>query len=217
MKFKDLLNAQEKKQVKDLTKSKVQEQTTGQNTQQTQQNKAVTPEEIDINFQQAMSGIKPIQQDKVTFSAQNKKVKSKQEKLNNKQAQQEAEFYFSDQFEPNLEQAGPMKYVREDISGYEAKRLRRGDYAPEIMLDLHGLKQEQAKLEIAGLIHECHKKHIQCACIVHGLGGYVLKQKVPHWLVQHPKVQAFHQAPLEWGGDGALLVLFDVNDDSFSF
>ncbi|MGO3798867.1 MAG: Smr/MutS family protein, partial [Vibrio casei] len=29
----------------------------------------------------------------------------------------------------------------------------------------------------------------------------------PLWLAQHPDVMAYHQAPLEFGGNGALLIL----------
>ncbi|MDX2125733.1 MAG: endonuclease SmrB, partial [Aeromonas hydrophila] len=29
---------------------------------------------------------------------------------------------------------------------------------------------------------------------------------------QHPNVQAFHQAPREWGGDSAILVLLDIEE-----
>ena len=45
---------------------------------------------------------------------------------------------------------------------------------------------------------------------MHGIGKYILKQKAPMWLAQHPDVMAFHQAPLEFGGAGALLVLIDI-------
>lgn len=126
--------------------------------------------------------------------------------------QQVAEFHFSDEFEPNLPQNGPMKYVAEGVDSFEAKSLRRGSYNPELTLDLHGLDQHNAKREIAALIKACHKEHVRCVCIVHGIGGRVLKNKTPHWLVQHPDVMAFHQAPLEYGGDGALLVLIDIKD-----
>jgi DNA-nicking Smr family endonuclease len=51
---------------------------------------------------------------------------------------------------------------------------------------------------------------------VHGIGSHILKNKVPHWLVQHPDVMAFHQAPLEWGGNGALLALIELKD-KFNF
>ncbi|MGK3295951.1 Smr/MutS family protein, partial [Escherichia coli] len=39
-----------------------------------------------------------------------------------------------------------------------------------------------------------------------------LKQQTPLWLAQHPHVMAFHQAPKEYGGDAALLVLIEVEE-----
>ncbi|HFX4694346.1 TPA: Smr/MutS family protein, partial [Escherichia coli] len=39
-----------------------------------------------------------------------------------------------------------------------------------------------------------------------------LKQQTPLWLAQHPHVMAFHQAPKEYGGDAALLVLIEVDE-----
>ncbi|MEW6989488.1 endonuclease SmrB [Colwelliaceae bacterium 6441] len=161
-------------------------------------------------FKEAVGKIKPIVQDKI--APVKKTIKPKSISHNEKKAQQQASFFFSDEFEPNLNTQGPTKYVREDADSYEAKNLRRGMYAPDLILDLHGLDQHQAKLEIAALLHACQKEHARCICIVHGLGGRVLKNKVPHWLVQHPDVIAFHQAPLEWGGNGALLVLVDLHD-----
>jgi len=174
---------------------------------------AATDNEKDL-FMQSIGQVKPIVQDKVKpvkKVEQNKSLKVARAKANNKN-KQDAEFYFSDQFEPNLNQLGPMKYVREDVDSFEAKNLRRGQYAPDLILDLHGLGQQAAKLEIAALLYACKKEHAKCVCIVHGLGSRVLKNKVPHWLVQHPDVMAFHQAPLEWGGNGALLVLVELKD-----
>jgi DNA-nicking Smr family endonuclease len=86
---------------------------------------------------------------------------------------------------------------------------RKGEIQPELILDLHGFNSQNAKHEIAALLFEARKKHYQCVCIVHGVGSGILKQRVPSWLVQHPHVLGFHQAPLEWGGNGALLVLIE--------
>lgn len=158
-------------------------------------------------FQQSVGKIKTIVQDKVVL----KKKSSIQKSLgttNNKK--QFAEFNFSDEFEPLLNQQGPLKYVRDDVDSFEAKNLRRGQYQPDLILDLHGLTQQQAKQELSSLLYACQKEHAQCLCIVHGIGNRILKRKVPHWLVQHPDVMAFHQAPLEWGGDGAVLVLMEL-------
>lgn len=160
-------------------------------------------------FQAAIGKVKPIVQDKVVFT---KKVVQNKHKSPSNLQKQLAEFHFSDEFEPLLNQQGPLKYVREDVNGFEAKNLRRGKYQPDLILDLHGLSQQQAKQELAAILYASQKEHAQCLCIVHGIGNRILKKKVPHWLVQHPDVMAFHQAPLEWGGDGAVLVLMALED-----
>lgn len=165
-------------------------------------------------FQQAIGKVKPLKVDTIHFdkkvSKLNHKHSTKSGAKNTNKAL--AQFHFSDEFEPNLNKQGPMKYVRADVDSFEAKNLRRGFYAPDLILDLHGLDQHQAKKEIAALLYACQKEHAQCVCIIHGLGSRILKNKVPHWLVQHPDVMAFHQAPLEWGGNGALLALIELKD-----
>ncbi|TKB43456.1 endonuclease SmrB [Thalassotalea mangrovi] len=173
---------------------------------------SLNPEELEL-FAQAIGSVKPLSQDKVNLKQPSPAQKSKQRQRLTFEKQQ---FHFSDEFEPQLPSSGPMKYVRQDADSFEAKLLRRGEYTPELILDLHGLKQQESKQEIAALLASCVKQHIKCACIIHGIGNQVLKTKVPHWLVQHPSVVAFHQAPLEWGGMGALLVLIDLPDDPFS-
>jgi len=165
-------------------------------------------------FSDAVAKVKPLVIDTIhpvkTSSKLNPSRKNKKNNILQNKAL--AQFNFSDEFEPNLNQQGPMKYLRDGVDSFEVKNLRRGYYRPDLILDLHGLDQNQAKKELAALLHACQKEHAQCICIVHGIGSYVLKNKVPHWLVQHPDVMAFHQAPLEWGGDGALLALIELKD-----
>lgn len=167
-------------------------------------------EQEKLLFQDTIGKVKPMVQDKISPSKKTSRQKKFQ--LTDKVHKQLAEFHFSDEFEPHLNQHGPVKYVREGVDSFEAKNLRRGQYTPDLILDLHGLDQHQAKKEIAALLYACQKEHAQCLCIVHGIGSRILKNKVPHWLVQHPDVMAFHQAPLEWGGNGALLVLMELKD-----
>src|SRR5476649_393937 len=126
--------------------------------------------------------------------------------------QVDASFYFSDEFQPLLDSDGPAHYVRPDASTYEVKKLRRGDYTPELFLDLHGLTQAQAKQELGALIAACRREHVHCACVMHGHGKHILKQQTPLWLAQHPDVLAFHQAPKELGGTASLLVLIELDD-----
>lgn len=121
--------------------------------------------------------------------------------------QANAYFAFSDAFEAHFDANGPLKYVVQSKYSEQLKRLRRGDYDPDLILDLHGMTRANAKAEVAALLYAAKRQHFRCVCIVHGIGGGILKLQVPNWLVQHPDVVAFHQATLEWGGNGALLVL----------
>lgn len=68
------------------------------------------------------------------------------------------------------------------------------------------------KQELGALIAACRREHVFCACVMHGHGKHILKQQTPLWLAQHPHVMAFHQAPKEYGGDAALLVLIEVEE-----
>lgn len=175
-------------------------------------NKPAEDEET-FSFADAMQGVKPLSQDKVEPDRQVELFKKKQQLSikNIKHSKQlAASFNFSDMYQASLPQEGPMRYCRSDVPTHVLKQLRRGDFSPEIHLDLHGLTREMAKEEIAALIYAARKDLIDCACIMHGFGQGVLKAALPHYLVQHPHVKAFHQAPLEYGGKAALLVLLEV-------
>ncbi|SMB86282.1 DNA-nicking endonuclease, Smr domain [Pasteurella testudinis DSM 23072] len=158
-------------------------------------------------FHQQIKGAKRLTQD--TYVAPRLKSKRKQQYKELVQ-QQDNLFYFSDQYEPLLQEDQKVRYLREGEDSHLLKQLRRGDFAPELFLDLHGLTREQAKTELAALLHACEKENIHCASIMTGYGTFALKQQIPRWLVQHPKVRALHQAPKEWGGDAAFLILFET-------
>ncbi len=170
-------------------------------------------EDETFSFADAMRGVTPLTQDKIEPDkqlelAQKRKQASPKHLKHSKQLA--AAFNFSDMYQAALPQEGPMRYCREGESSHIVKQLRRGDYSPEMMLDLHGLTREMAKAELAALIHSARKELIDCVSIMHGFGQGVLKAALPHYLVQHPHVRAFHQAPLEYGGQAALLVLIDI-------
>ncbi|EHK89700.1 endonuclease SmrB [Aggregatibacter actinomycetemcomitans] len=159
-------------------------------------------------FRAEMKGVKPLKQDR--FVPPRATKKKSQMAVKEAHEQQDTLFYFSDEYEPLLNDENAVKYLRENEDSHLLKQLRRGDFSPEIFLDLHGLTREQAKLELAALIQVCEKEHIYCASIMTGYGTYTLKRQIPRWLVQHPKVRALHQAPKAWGGDAAILILIDV-------
>lgn len=158
-------------------------------------------------FKQAVSGIKPLEQDKHVFQAP--KPPRVKNALNDKDAYKcaEASFAFSDLYEAHFDETGPLRFCRENIPNYVLKQLRRGEYSPQWVLDCHGMTKQQMKQELVAMLHAAPANHIDCVNILHGVGGGILKQALPNYLVQHPLVSAFHQAPLEFGGHGALLVL----------
>jgi len=183
-----------------------------------QQTKAaeIDPDEHAL-FSESMKGVKPFSQDTIRVN----KVRAKTTKtISNQNVRQESaqrEHFFSDQFEPHIDDEGPTRYVREGVSHYELKKLRRGDYEPELLLDLHGLTQEIAKVEVSALVAECRKQHIKCCSIMHGHGKNILKRQLPMWLAQHPDIEAFHQAPKTWGGSAALLLLIEIDDKASKY
>ncbi len=92
-------------------------------------------------------------------------------------------------------------------------RLRRGQWALQGELDLHGLTREAARERLVAFLREAHRRGQRCVRVVHGKGNGspgrqpVLKEKVQRWLAQRNEVIAFAQASGAQGGAGALLVL----------
>jgi DNA-nicking Smr family endonuclease len=175
-------------------------------------NADLDPDET-LLFSREFSDIAPIKQDKIPpqpFKAKQKSFLTQKNRQHSAQLKQAAaSFQFSDGFEAHFDPSQIVQYLKPGADSHEVKRLRRGDYPPDLILDLHGFKREQAKLEVAALIFAAQKQHCYCVAIVHGIGSLVLKRAIPSWLVQHPAVKGFHQAPIEWGGKGALLVLIE--------
>ncbi|WP_287498365.1 endonuclease SmrB, partial [Alteromonas sp. AO-Serp] len=119
-------------------------------------NMSTNTEEETFSFADAMQGVTPLSQDKVEPDKQvelfkkSQQVKGKHLKHSKQLA---ASFDFSDMYQAALPQEGPMRFCQEGESTHILKQLRRGDYSPEMTLDLHGLTREMAKAELAALIH----------------------------------------------------------------
>ncbi len=164
----------------------------------------ISPEDSQL-FRDIVADASPMVQDKKwhhsTPVAAKTKAKARPE------TEQQALFYFSDQYEGYVCNEGAQSFVADGEDPLLARALKRGQIQPQVTLDLHGMTQQQAKLELAALLHWCQQQQLHCACIVHGKGLGILARKVPNWLIQHPNVRAFHSAPRSWGRDGALLVL----------
>lgn len=114
-------------------------------------------------FREAAKGTKKLTQNTFVPKAEPRK---KLQELRELKEKADTEFYFSDEYEPLLkEENEKVKYLREDVDPYILKQLRRGDFQPELFLDLHGLTREKAKKELAALILACEReKGILCQC-----------------------------------------------------
>lgn len=106
-----------------------------------------------------------------------------------------------------------LSFRRPGIGPDVVTRLRRGQWALQGEIDLHGHTRDQARDALAGYINECHRRGMRCLRVVHGKGHGspgrqpVLKARVQRWLAQRIEVIAFAQASGPQGGAGALVVL----------
>ena len=106
-----------------------------------------------------------------------------------------------------------LSFRRPGIGADVPVRLRRGQWALQGELDLHGLTREEARERLSAFLREAHRRGQRCVRVVHGKGNGspgrqpVLKDKVQRWLAQRVEVIAFAQASGAQGGAGALLVL----------
>jgi len=94
------------------------------------------------------------------------------------------------------------------------KRCRQGLVAPDLTVDLHGMKQAEARVVLRRHLTRAHQKGQRVALIITGRGLHskdraILREEVPGWLrVENADcVEGFEKAPRRMGGEGALLVV----------
>lgn len=123
----------------------------------------------------------------------------------------------SDEFdvESLLDTDESLSFRRAGIGPEVVRQLRRGKWVIQAQIDLHGLRRDQAREQMAAFLREAVKHGLRCVRVVHGKGHGspgrepVLKAKVRTWLVQKNEVLAFAQARASDGGAGALVVLLN--------
>lgn len=106
--------------------------------------------------------------------------------------------------------AGQVEGLEKNI----LKDLAGGKIRPTAILDLHGLGEGDAWLELVDFLHTAADADHRAVIVVHGKGhGYgpqrnmgVIKFQIGTWLAGHPKVLAFHTAIPHDGGTGAIYV-----------
>jgi DNA-nicking Smr family endonuclease len=113
----------------------------------------------------------------------------------------------------SFDAAEEASFRRDSIPLRSFKRLRRGEFAIEAEIDLHGMRLGEAKAELHDFVRECIDRRLSCVRVIHGKGtrsgpaGPILKPSVHTWLSLWDQVLAFVSAQPRHGGNGAVYVL----------
>ena len=116
-------------------------------------------------------------------------------------------------WDQSMETGKEPSHLRSGLARDVLRKLRRGHWVVQDIVDLHGLNRQAARSLLAEFLGGCLKRGLRCVRVVHGKGlrspgrEPVLKGKVQQWLAQRNEVLAFCEAPKNQGGSGALLVL----------
>ena len=121
----------------------------------------------------------------------------------------------SDEFDATtlLDIDDALSFRRPGIGVDVTRKLRKGGWALQGEIDLHGLRREEAREALAAFLRDAIRRGWRCVRVVHGKGlgspgkTPVLKGKVLSWLMQKDEVLAFVQARADEGGAGAVVVL----------
>lgn len=121
-------------------------------------------------------------------------------------------FLFMDNDQPpTLLGEDKLSYKQESLSDKLLRKLSKGQYNVEAVLDLHGKTVEKARIAVNQFLKTCLQEGVQVALIIHGKGYHgqmpILKNKLNLWLREINAVLAFCSAAPCHGNRGALYVL----------
>ncbi len=115
--------------------------------------------------------------------------------------------------DPEADPGEELFHARPGLQRRVLRRLRRGHYAMQAELDLHGCTRAEAADLLRDFLADCRSRGLTGVRIVHGKGrrsdnaGPVLKPAVAGWLRRRSEVLAFASARPVDGGAGAVYVL----------
>lgn len=116
---------------------------------------------------------------------------------------------------PDIEIGDELYFRRSGVQQQIMRKLRRGQFAIESELDLHGMTVSVAKKELKDFLVYCQSTNRRCIRIIHGKGHGsvdkipVLKNKLNKWLQNFDSILAFCSAPTHDGGTGAIYALIN--------
>jgi DNA-nicking Smr family endonuclease len=163
------------------------------------------------SFPDAVGEVRRLKQDRITPHRKPRKPTPDQTLRDQRDVM---DSLLSDDYEPaEIETGDELLYIRSGLQHSVIRKLRRGQYAIEAELDLHGATVVQAREAVDAFIKTAQDQHKRVVRIIHGKGNSsegklpVLKGKVNSWLHQKSEVLAFCSARQNDGGTGAVYVL----------
>ena len=166
-------------------------------------------------FRKAVGKIRPVKQDKVHPHRKRRKPVPEQTLRDQREVM---DSLLSDEYESaDIETGDELLYTRPGLQHTVIRKLRRGQYAIEAELDLHGATVLQAREAVNTFLNNAREQDKRVVRIIHGKGKSsegklpVLKGKVNSWLRQKSEVLAFCSARTNDGGTGAVYVLLKRN------
>lgn len=162
-------------------------------------------------FREHIGDVRPVKQDRV---APHRAKRQPIPEQSQRDAAAVIKSLLSDDYEPaEIETGEELLYTRPGLQHAVVRKLRRGQYAIEAELDLHGFTVPAAREALDKFLRTNRALGKRCVRIVHGKGRSsegkmpVLKSKVNVWLRQKDEVLAFSTAIPRDGGTGAVYVL----------
>lgn len=108
-----------------------------------------------------------------------------------------------------------ITFKQAGISNKTLRKLRKGQYNVEAILDLHGKSAEEAKFAVEKFLQQCLDRDLRVVLIIHGKSRHsempILKNKLNHWLRGINQVLAFCSASPLHGSRGAIYILLKRN------
>lgn len=174
----------------------------------------------DNAFLNEMADVTPLKQDRVNISS----IQSKTETHLHRRIAAESHAVDSNPLtDSTVNVVGPndiIAYKRPSIQNNVFRNLRLGKYGFDDRLDLHNHTVAEAREALYQFLQKCIKHEFRSILILHGKGGRegqkqaVIKSHVAHWLEGTSEVLAYHSAPSNQGGAGALYVLLAKSADA---
>jgi DNA-nicking Smr family endonuclease len=161
-------------------------------------------------FRKAVDGTRPLKQDRRSPHKPRRKPVPQQRLRDEREV---VASLLSDDYGPEIETGEELLFVRDGIQQGVLRKFRRGQYAIEAELDLHGRTVPEAREALAAFLRAARASGKRCVRVIHGKGLSslgklpVLKVKVNGWLRQRDEVLAFASARPHHGGTGAVYVL----------